>query len=122
MGVARSQRRKEKPEPSRSVRRTPRLPGGNNQRRQQASSTGRKSPMLDGVSQSLNITKPLKFTITSDYVGHEVQDRILADVQRCGYDEQSTFAIKLSLDEAMINAIKHGNKRDPAKKVHIEAR
>jgi serine/threonine-protein kinase RsbW len=43
-------------------------------------------------------------------------------VQKCGYSEEAVFAIKLSLEEALINAIKHGNKLDPTKKVYIEAK
>jgi len=39
-----------------------------------------------------------------------------------GYDSQSAFAIKLALEEALINAIKHGNKLDRSKLVRIEAR
>jgi serine/threonine-protein kinase RsbW len=67
--------------------------------------------------------QPIRFVIPSDFAqSRNVQERILQDVTRCGYDEQSQFAIKLALEEAMINAIKHGNKLDPAKKVHIEAR
>lgn len=123
MGVARSQRRNESPEPSRSGQRkspVPRHSNGNGKR--QGSAGANQPPMLDGVSQSLNTIKPITFTITSDYQGREVQDRILADVQRCGYDDQSTFAIKISLEEALINAIKHGNKRDPAKKVFVQAK
>jgi serine/threonine-protein kinase RsbW len=46
---------------------------------------------------------------------------ILGQVADCGYDDQSQFAIKLALEEAMINAVKHGNKGDPTKKVRIEA-
>ena len=52
----------------------------------------------------------------------EVEERILAAVHNCGYDEPSTFAIKLALEEAMINAIKHGNKLDPNKSVHVLAK
>jgi serine/threonine-protein kinase RsbW len=76
-----------------------------------------------GTSRSLNSNKPLKFTIDSDFAqGRDVQGRILEDVERIGgFDEHSVFAIKLALEEALINAIKHGNKMDPAKKVHIEA-
>jgi serine/threonine-protein kinase RsbW len=51
-----------------------------------------------------------------------VQKRIMDEVERCGFDDHSVFAIKLSLEEALINAIKHGNGDDPAKKVHIEAK
>ena len=63
----------------------------------------------------------MKFTIPSDFsAGREVQAKILDDVQRHGYGNESTFAIKLALEEVLINAIKHGNKFDPAKKVHVE--
>ncbi|MGA2585135.1 MAG: ATP-binding protein [Tepidisphaeraceae bacterium] len=51
----------------------------------------------------------------------EVQDRILSDAQRRGYNNQCLFAIKLALDEALRNAIKHGNQHDPSKKIRIEA-
>ena len=68
-------------------------------------------------------TLPLRFTIRSDFhEGHEVQKRILDDVEKAGFDSTSTFAIKLALEEALINAIKHGNKLDPGKQVVIEAR
>jgi len=53
--------------------------------------------------------------------GRAVQKAILDAVERCGFDSDSVFAVKLALEEAMINAIKHGNKMDPAKKVHIDA-
>jgi serine/threonine-protein kinase RsbW len=62
-------------------------------------------------------------TIPSDFsAGRDVQERILQDVQRCGFSNDSTFAIRIALEEAMVNAIKHGNRLDPAKKVHVESR
>ena len=62
-------------------------------------------------------------TIASDFnAGRDVQERILADVQRHGFSSDSTFAIRIALEEAMVNAIKHGNGLDPAKKVHVESR
>jgi hypothetical protein len=69
---------------------------------------GGKQVDRSSPAASLN---PIRFTIASDRaLSHQVQERILEDVQRCGYDEQSTFAIKVALEEAMTNAIKHGNK------------
>lgn len=66
---------------------------------------------------------PLKFVIASDFnAGREVQDRIVRDIERHDYNPETLFAIKLSLEEAMINAIKHGNKMDPAKRVSVEAK
>ena len=65
----------------------------------------------------------IRATISSDYsAGRDVQQRILDDVQRHGYSSDSTFAIRIALEEAMVNAIKHGNGQDPTKKVRVEAR
>jgi serine/threonine-protein kinase RsbW len=74
-------------------------------------------------SASVGNHRPLKFEIHSDLSeGHEVQKRIIAGIEKLGFDQESTFAIKLALEEALINAIKHGNKRDRKKKIHIEVR
>jgi len=63
----------------------------------------------------------VKVTIPSEFShGREVQKRILADVKHHDYDDQSVFAITLALEEALINAIKHGNKLDPAKNVDVQ--
>ena len=65
----------------------------------------------------------LVFTIPSDFAaGRQVQKEILDDVQRHGFAGQSFFAINLALEEALTNAIKHGNRLDPNKKVRIEAK
>jgi serine/threonine-protein kinase RsbW len=62
-------------------------------------------------------------TIPSDFAAsREVSQRIMEEVERRGYAPASVFAIKLAMEEAVINAIKHGNRHDPAKRVHIEAR
>lgn len=67
--------------------------------------------------------KVMRFTIPSDFTaGREVQEKILHEITCCGYQGQNLFAIKLSLEEALINAIKHGNKLDPAKQVKVLAR
>ncbi len=52
----------------------------------------------------------------------DVQRRIIDAVQKCGFTQHSVFAIRLALEEAMINAIKHGNKMDPRKQVHVHAK
>jgi serine/threonine-protein kinase RsbW len=49
-----------------------------------------------------------------------VQDAIVVAAERCGYGEAHLFAIKLSLEEALTNAIKHGNRMDPSRKVTVE--
>jgi len=62
-------------------------------------------------------------TIASDYSdAREVQRLIRDEVERAGFDADSQFAIKLALEEALINAIKHGNKLDKRKLVPVEWR
>ena len=36
-----------------------------------------------------------------------------------GYDEPATFAIRLSLEEALANAMMHGNAGDEQKRIHL---
>jgi serine/threonine-protein kinase RsbW len=47
------------------------------------------------------------------------EDRIMAELARCGYEPDTVFAIKLALEEAMTNAVKHGNKLDSCKCVTV---
>jgi serine/threonine-protein kinase RsbW len=67
--------------------------------------------------------KATKMTIASDYAdAREVQRRVRDEVERAGFDPDTQFAIKLALEEALINAIKHGNKLDKQKQVEVEWR
>ena len=50
------------------------------------------------------------FDIPSDLgEARRVQDEIAEALQACQYTEHESFAIKLALEEALVNAIKHGN-------------
>jgi serine/threonine-protein kinase RsbW len=46
--------------------------------------------------------------------------RILSEIEAYGFDKEDIFAIHLAIEEAFINAIKHGNKMDPDKEVKID--
>jgi serine/threonine-protein kinase RsbW len=50
------------------------------------------------------------------------EQQILSQVEQCCYSEVSRFAIKLALEEAITNAIKHGNHNDPTKRITIRFR
>ena len=78
-----------------------------------------------GARHKLNGKSPVVFRTTipsNNAASHHVQQLILDAVKKIGFTPHSSFAIKLALEEAMINAIKHGNKLDPAKNVHVEAK
>jgi serine/threonine-protein kinase RsbW len=51
--------------------------------------------------------------------GRRVQDDIEAALHAHGYGDQDIFYIKLAMEEALVNAIKHGNQLDPAKTVVV---
>lgn len=61
-----------------------------------------------------------KIVIPSDLASaKEPEQAILAEAAHHGFSEDSIFAIKLTLEEAITNAIKHGNKCDRSKTVTV---
>jgi serine/threonine-protein kinase RsbW len=52
--------------------------------------------------------------------GQRIQSDIVTFAQRCQFSEPELFAIRLAVEEALVNAIKHGNGSDPSKKVRID--
>jgi len=46
--------------------------------------------------------------------------QILSKLQGNSFSEDDIFAVHLALEEAFINAVTHGNKMDPNKKVQID--
>ena len=50
----------------------------------------------------------------------EAVKAILARVRACGYNDAEHFAVRLALDEAISNAIRHGNKNQPDRQLTIE--
>jgi serine/threonine-protein kinase RsbW len=50
------------------------------------------------------------------------QDEIEQQLQSRHASEKDVFSVRLALEEALINAIKHGNQMDRSKKVHVAYR
>lgn len=44
---------------------------------------------------------------------------ILGELDRCHYPDETKFGVKLALEEALTNAVKHGNRNDPSKKITV---
>lgn len=51
--------------------------------------------------------------------GRRLLDLLLAQLSLHDWDEQDTFGVHLATEEALVNAIKHGNREDPQKTVHV---
>ena len=62
-------------------------------------------------------------TIPSDLaMGHDVLADLLAKLGTEGWNTRDIFGIRLALEEAVVNAIKHGNCLDCNKQVHVVCR
>ncbi len=57
-------------------------------------------------------------SIPSEVVG--VCRQILSKLEESSFGREDIFAVHLALEEAFINAVKHGNKMDPTKEVKID--
>ena len=61
-----------------------------------------------------------RMLIPSDLLAARMPEQeILEALGHFGYPEQAVFAVKLSFEEALVNAVKHGNQGDPAKYITI---
>ena len=65
-------------------------------------------------------TEEFEITIQSDTsAGQAVQERIVKLLEVLSFSPRDVFGVRLALEEALVNAIKHGNRMDPAKSVRI---
>ena len=86
-----------------------------------------EEPGDDAVILALELLRlrARKKTITIASIPSElsrVEDTVLPALAAKGYGERALFAVKLALEESIINAIKHGNQLDSTKRVTIEFR
>lgn len=51
--------------------------------------------------------------------GQALQDEFLGELKRLDWNEQELFAVRLAFEEAIVNAIKHGNRHDAGKQVRV---
>ena len=56
---------------------------------------------------------------TNMQAARQLAEELLDKAQFTGYSEPALFAIRLALEEALVNAIRHGNKSDPGKSVTV---
>ncbi len=49
----------------------------------------------------------------------ELQERIIGLMEQNEWPMRECFGVRLALEEAMVNAIKHGNRMEPDKQVYI---
>ncbi|WP_459557749.1 ATP-binding protein [Lacunimicrobium album] len=71
------------------------------------------------------MTKPVdhQWVIPSDTAaGQEVQESIIKLLEQNDFSDRDVFGMRLALEEGIVNAIKHGNRMDISKKVHVDCK
>lgn len=53
---------------------------------------------------------------------HEFVQQILDEMKQLGWGDRVLFGVRMALEETISNAVRHGNKEDPNKQVHVECR
>jgi len=48
-----------------------------------------------------------------------VVSELLGELKRRGWGESDMFSVHLAVEEALVNAVKHGNRGDPSKRVEV---
>ena len=56
---------------------------------------------------------------TSSAISH-LRETVLTNLKKYNFEDGDIFAVHLALEEAFINAVKHGNRMDPDKGVKID--
>ena len=51
--------------------------------------------------------------------GRAILDQLIAEMTRSGWPRREIFRVRLAVEEALVNAIKHGNRQDPSKRIQI---
>ena len=58
--------------------------------------------------------------IPSHYgAGQGMQEEVLRQMECLDWIEHDIFGVRLAIEEAIVNAIKHGNRHDSSKSVHV---
>jgi serine/threonine-protein kinase RsbW len=52
----------------------------------------------------------------------QLTDQFAKDLAAGGFGDKEIFGIRLAVEEAVVNGIKHGHRGDPTKQVHIQYR
>lgn len=76
--------------------------------------------MSTTVQKSMQWKSVIERSIPSDSSkGKAVIDELLAELHKLNWGENDLFGIHLAVEEALVNAIKHGNRNDRSKQVHV---
>jgi serine/threonine-protein kinase RsbW len=79
-------------------------------------------PWWDGGSLSPETREPLALVLRSRGEVPDVLEKVTSAMTGEGFLPKEVFAMRLSLDEALVNALEHGHQGDPNKRVRVRYR
>ena len=72
---------------------------------------------------SSNAPRTLQCALPSSLTAyHDFVQQVLDGLTEMQWQHQDLFGVHMALEETISNAIRHGNKEDPDKRVHVECR
>lgn len=57
---------------------------------------------------------------SNEQAGHEAIERLLVALSDAAWDGRDYFHVQMAVEEAVVNAVKHGNKENPNKIVELD--
>lgn len=75
--------------------------------------------MSEAAPKSVEVGKDEVIISSTPEIARKLQDRIESLLESTLANEKDRFCVRLALEEAVVNAIKHGNQMDPLKQVTI---
>ncbi|MDR1270362.1 MAG: ATP-binding protein [Planctomycetaceae bacterium] len=76
---------------------------------------------MDSDAQLWNWSKDCSFPSDMN-IAHGLIEQVMEQVKLIGWSNKEEFAVNMALEEALVNAIQHGNDSDPAKQVRFSCR
>jgi len=81
----------------------------------------RREPSKKAPLKESSFSWTLRERIPNDPdLGRRILDQVIQQLEQHSWPNEDIFSVHLAMDEALVNAMKHGNRFDPAKKVHID--
>ncbi len=77
----------------------------------------KRSSVIDCDVEKLRVLADIAFRAHTDAIPRVVE-RVMSTVRKMKCAPGKEFEIEIALREALVNAVIHGSKRDPSKKVH----
>lgn len=70
------------------------------------------------------LTRTVERSLPSSLAGGYIEfiQQVLSELTKLGWQQRDLFGVQMALEETISNGIRHGNKEDPNKLVHVQCR